>query len=446
MESYLGLRLLLLTLIVLVNGFFAAAEVSLVSVRRSRLKALADQGKAGAQAALSLLENPERLLSVTQVGVTLASLGLGWAGEPAIFALLVSIFGPWTPPEYVRLLHAVGFVIAFLLISYAHVVIGEVVPKNLAIDKADRIAVLMAPPLLLFYRISAPFVYIIERSAAAVSRAIGVRGETTGGHSAEEIKFIVSMSGEDHLRPFERDAIRRLLELPDYIVREIMVPRIQIVSMPVDSTLDDLLRAVNDSHHSRIPIFEERPESIIGYVHFKDLLRIWEERRVSNERRRPVRPFQLRRLLRKLPVAPETKPVNQLIDEFRQERTHMALVVDEFGAVVGLVTLEDVIEQVFGEIEDEYDVRRPEPQIEAAVLELDGTIPIRDLEMHYGIELPAEAGFETLAGFLLLKLGYIPRGGETVEHGDRRFTIEKMEGNRIATVKVERIEPEAETI
>jgi putative hemolysin len=437
----MSVRFIILIAVLLLNGFFAAAEVALVSVRKSRLRALADQGQVGAQAALNLLANPARLLSVTQVGVTLASLGLGWAGENTVYELFLSILQPLMSPALTPLLHGVSFGLAFLLISYAHVVVGEVVPKNLAIEKADRLAVLVAPALLVFDRISAPFIFFAERSAAALSRGIGLRGSHTGGgHSAEELKFIISSSRtEGHLHRFEEDAIQALLELPNYYAREIMVPRHAIVSVSVDSSLDQVLRRMRENQYSRLPVYQGDPEHIIGYVHYKDMIRIWEERRLAIERKRVLRPFHLSRVLRKPLVVPETKPLNDLIDEFRTTHKHMAMVVDEFGTIVGLVTLEDALEQIFGEIGDEHDVKRPRLNAEAHVLEVEGSTTIRDLDMKYGLELPGDAGFETLAGFLLFQLGYIPKQGETVEYAGRRFTIQEMDHNRIARVAIERI-------
>ncbi|HZT38677.1 MAG TPA: hemolysin family protein [Bryobacteraceae bacterium] len=438
-----GYRILILLAILFANAFFAAAEVALVSVRRSRLRALADDGQVAAQAALSLLENPERLLSVTQVGVTLASLGLGWAGEDTLFELFIRLFHPVISPATEAIVRGVCFTFAFLMMSYCHVVIGEVTPKNLALDKSDRLALLVAPALLVFYKFSAPFVIVIERSAAALSRLLGLREHRlSAGHSTEELKFIIRSSlKEGHLERFEEDAIRKLLELPELSAREIMVPRNDIVSLPATATLDEVLRQVNEHKFSRIPVYDERPENIIGVLHFKDLIPVWRERRMARQRNRPERPFQLRRFLRKPLVVPETKPLTQLIGEFSGYHTHLALVVDEFGTIVGLVTLEDVLEQVFGEIADEHDVRRPAPSVTAPVVEVEGTIPIRDLSTMYGLDLPTDAGFETLAGFLLSQLGYIPKAGDQTAYGDRRFTILEMDRNRIARVLIERIQP-----
>ncbi len=438
----MSLRLAALVLILALNGFFAAAEVSLVSVRQSRLRELAEQGVAGAQTALNLLSNPGRLLSVTQVGVTAASLGLGWAGEDTVDKLLLSAFQPLASVPSV-ILHGVAFTIAFLTISYAHVIVGEVVPKNWAIEKSDRVAVIAAPILNVFYRISAPFVIVVERSSGFILRLLQLRAShARGGHSVEELKYIVE-SGlvEGHLDRFTRDAIEHLIELSDHSAREIMTPRHNVVSIPIDADMDYVLAIMAENKYTRVPVYEERPEKIVGIVHYKDLMRVWEERRFAHEQRRATRPFRLKRFIRKAPVVPETKPLNQLIDEFRIGHSHMALVVDEFGTIVGLVTLEDVLEQVFGDIGDEHDAIRPPVKAgKEEVLELDGTTTIRELETRYGILLPSEAGFETLAGFLLYRFGFIPKAGDAVEHDGRRFTVLTLERNRIATVKIEKVE------
>jgi putative hemolysin len=409
-------------------------------VRPSRLRELAAESSVGAQAALSLLANPRRLLSVVQVGVTLASLGLGWAGQDTLYRFFLKLFDPLLTPATDKVLHASSFVLGFLLMAFSHVVVGEVVPKNLAIEKADRLATLVAPVLLVFYRIAGPFVWVIERSAAVLSRAIGLRGrQRGGGHSAEELKLIVSAArGEGGLPSFEQDVIHRVLDLEDLSVREIMVPRNDIVSMSIDSAPDEILRTMMEHQYSRLPVYEDRPEQIIGVLHYKDLLRFREELRLLGPLRPATVKFRLRSLLRKPPVVPETKLVSQMVDEFRRSRVHMAMVVDEFGTIVGMLTFEDVLEQVFGEIEDEQDLAKHIPALEALTLDVDGATSIRDLETQYGIELPVDAGFETLAGFLLARLGFIPKPGDRVEEAGRRFTVLEMERSRIAKVRIEK--------
>ena len=202
--------------------------------------------------------------------------------------------------------------------------------------------------------------------------------------------------------------------------------------------MDETLRLMREHQYSRLPAFEGTPEHIVGYIHYKDLMRVWEERRIALERGRAVRQFRVQRILRKPLVVPETKSLADLIDEFRTTHIHLAMVVDEFGTIAGLVTLEDVLEQIFGEIGDEHDVKRPAPRAESPILDVEGATSIVDLDTQYGVELPGDAGFETLAGFLLFQLGYIPTQGESVEYGGRKFTITSMDRNRIAQVRIER--------
>jgi CBS domain containing-hemolysin-like protein len=443
-----GFRLLLIAAIIGINAFFAGAEVALLSVRDSRLRQLAEEGVAGARVALQLLANPEKLLSMTQVGVTLASLALGWAGEDTLYTVVAGIFDPVfhvAMPEFVvKLLHGLCFLLAFLAMTYGHVVIGEVLPKNLAINKSDQLAVVVAPALMVFTRLAGPFVGFIEHSAASLSRAMGLKKKTRGGgHSPDELRLIVSSSrGSGHLPENQEDMIHRILDLDELSVREIMVPRSQIVAISASATLDEVLRTMREQQHSRLPVYKDKPEQITGILYSKDMLHLWQERRAALRMGRVPPAFDMRQLVRKVLVVPETKPLLQMLDEFRQGQSHMALVVDEFGTISGLLTVEDVLEQIVGEIEDEFD---DEPVItppEGTDMLIDGSTKIRDFENLFDVELPAEAGFETVAGFILYKLGHIPDKGEAVEYEGRRFTVEEVERNRIAKVKVERIAPQ----
>jgi putative hemolysin len=316
-----------------------------------------------------------------------------------------------------------------------------VAPKNIAIAKADALAALVAPALLLFLRVSLPFVAVIEQSAAAITRALKLRGAGhPGGHSSEELKLIVSSSrGLGYLPELQEDIIHRVLDLGAIAVREIMVPRNDIVSIPSTASLDEVLNTMNAEQHSRLPVYGESPEQIIGILHYKDLLPVWEERRRAIKLGRPSRSFRMSRLLRKYLVAPESKPVSQMLQDFRDGSSHMAMVVNEFGTIVGLVTVEDVLEQIVGHIEDEHDEKAQRRGAPAGDTELEGSTRIRDLESEYGIELPTEAGFETLAGFLMFRMGRIPQAGESLEYQGRRFTVLEMERNRIARVRIEKV-------
>jgi len=431
-------RILAVLIIILVNGYFAGAEVALLSVRQSRLRQMAGEGHAGAQAALNLLSNPGRLLSVTQVGVTLASLGLGWAGEETVFNLLMGAFHPAITPATEKYLHGFAFVLSFLIISYFHVVVGEVLPKNLAIAKADRLAVLVAPALLVFYRVSMPFVVAIERSSDLLMRALKIKGGAHGGgHSAEELRLIVS--SVRGLSEQQEDMIHRVLDLDTVVVREVMVARNDIVSIDASASLDDVLHTMIAEQHSRLPVYEGERENIIGYLHYKDLLPVWQDRRQAIRSGRPSRSFQLRRLMRRHMIVPETKPLAQMVEEFRHGRSHIAMVVDEFGTIVGLVTVEDVLEQVVGAIRDEHDETIGRPAAVSDEVEVDGATRIRELEEDLDVEFPAEGGFETLAGFLLYRLGEIPHVGQSVDYQSRRYTVLQMERNRIARVRIEKL-------
>ena len=413
------------------NTLLTGAEVALIAVRRTRLKQMAADGRAGARAALNLLGDPERLLSAIQVGISLCSLGLGVAAIPPVAGWLADV---------VPVPRQVAWGLAVVVVVFLHAVLSEVAPKNIAIDKAERLAVLLGPPLLVFCRITGPFVYLAERASAGISALFGRRGPLLGGgHSAEEMRLIINARlRQANIESFEERAFQRLLDVQDLLVREIMVPRNEIISIPVDTSLDEILRFAGEHRFSRIPVYQDQPERIIGIVHYKDLLTVWQERRAATEKRRPVPRFDLRHLMTRPFVVPETKPLNQLIDDFRSEHSHMAIVVDEFGTVVGLVTMEDALEQIFGEIEDEHDAHLPPVVPLSPELELDGGTTIRELEINHSIELPVDAGYETLAGYLLHRLGYIPRPGDTLESDGCKFTVLETDKNRIARVRIER--------
>jgi CBS domain containing-hemolysin-like protein len=347
---------------------------------------------------------------------------------------------PLATPRIDPLLHAASFVVAFLILTFVMVVFGEVVPKNLGIKQAERYAVVAAPLLLVFYRVSAPFIYVLESASTAVSRVLGLGADAARRtHSIEELKLIAtSVRVAGRITPSEESALHRLLETQNISVREIMVPRNDIVSVSIEASLDHVLRTLVQNQYTRVPVYQHKPEEIVGILHYKDLLPLWQRTQLAARMNTPAPTFQLRALLRRHLVVPESKPLNQMIEEFRQNHAHMALVVDEFGTIAGLVTLEDVLEQIFGEIEDEHDVRRPKPSLVSRVVEIEGTATILDLATQYGIELPSNAGFETLAGFLLFRLGSIPKPGDVVEWEERRFIILEMDHNRIARVRIER--------
>jgi CBS domain containing-hemolysin-like protein len=279
---------------------------------------------------------------------------------------------------------------------------------------------------------------LIEHTAAMLSRALGVRhSAVTKAHSAEEIRYVVGAAhAAGQLSEFERDALDNLLELRELSVREVMVPRDALTMVASDSTLEEVLRVFTASRHSRLPVYDGTREKVLGIVHVKDSVAYARAQITATARQRKLPRFDLRRLVRPMPFVPETKPLDQHLDELRSEHAIVSFVVDEYGTVTGMISADDALEQVFGRIRDEFDprVKAVEP---GASFEVEGIIPLRDLEIDYGIEVPAEPEYETLAGFLLFQLRRIPKPGDAVEYGGRRYEVLAMEGNRIAEVRIE---------
>lgn len=448
MFTFVLLRMLAVVLLVAANAFFVAAEFALVSVRDTRIQQLVAARRIGARTVQRLHQRLDELLSAIQLGVTLTSLALGWVGEQTIAQVI--------EPAFVRLphsalyTHTVAAAIAFLIITYLHVTLGELVPKSIALGKAERVALAVAGPMDVFMRITRPFVIVMTRSARTVLKLFGTRpiGES-GVHSPEELKLIVTASRRFGLLPsFQEEMIIRSLDLGNLTVREIMVPRPDIFSLPADMNLEEALTRVVEEQHSRVPVFDPQrgPEHIIGLLYSKDLTR-WMRLRlvlasdpVACAR---IAKMQVRQIMRDVLVVPETKVLVDLLVEFKQRKRHLAVVVDEFGSTAGVVSVEDVLEQIVGEIEDEFDIASQPLEPGATTMILDGSVPIRDLETQYQLRLPRDEGFETLAGFVLTQLQRVPRGGEAFEYDGRRYTVLEMEGHRVARVKIELAPPVA---
>ena len=436
-------------LLVLANAFFVAAEFALVSIRETRIEQMLASGVAGARAVLRLQREMDDFLPAVQLGVTFCSLALGWIGEPLAAALLLPLF-VWLP--YAQLFaHALAVGLGFCCITYFHVLIGELVPKSLALRRAEMLAVSVARPMLFFMMLARPGVRLLRNSAAAILRGFDLpMSERAEVHSPEELKLLATAARRMGLLPkLQESLVHRALELDDVPVREIMTPRQQIFSLPSRTTIEQATAQVLEQMHSRIPVYDEQlgPEHIVGIVYSKDLARLIYFQRPS-ERAHPT-PFgelELRQVMHDAMVVPETKTVLNLICEFQARRRQMALVVDEFGSTVGLVTAEDAIEQLTGEIEDEFDSpTRPVLALSSGALLMDGSVNLRDLETQMQWNLPRTAGIETLAGFLLWQLGHIPEAGESILWEGRKLTVIAMEGRRIARIRVEAVAQEPQS-
>jgi putative hemolysin len=451
----IGLRLLAVLLLVAINGFFAAAEFSLVAVRASRVRQLVDRGDARARIVQQLLGQLDRVVSGVQVGITLTSLAIGALGEP----LLAQLIGPlldWLPGSRAALVaHSFAILLAFALLTVLHVVFGELVPKTISLERASRASLLIARPFYWYLTTFRWAVVLLEGLSRKVVRALDVKALAAGhtvAHSAEELQVQIRQAAERGLlAPGEERVILGALDLRQLRVREIMIPRPDVHALPVETGFEETLALFAKTQRSRLPVYESTLDHVLGFVHVKDLLAVLVEREghggmaaQSSSSQRTWQNFDLRRFLRELLIVPESKLAGELLLEMRARRITLAMVVDEFGSILGLITLEDVLEQMVGEIHDEFDVVQA-PQIVGTGPEMamvfDGAVGLRDLEMQYEIKLPEDPAYSTLGGFVLAHLGSIPRGGESFEFAGYRFTVLKMERHRVARIKLQRLLP-----
>ncbi|HZR64262.1 MAG TPA: hemolysin family protein [Terriglobales bacterium] len=448
MIAFVLLRVLLIVSLIAANAFFAAAEFALVRVRETRIEQLIRARRIGARILQRLHRNLDEVVTGVQLGVTIVSLTLGWIGEPMVAHFVEGLHFLQRLPHVLIYAHGIAIVVAFGMITLMHVILGELVPKSLALQRAEQVALAVAGPMDVFLTLTRPLIYVMGSSAGWVLKIFGLRRMRQGPvHSPDEVKLIVTASRElEQITPAQEEMVHHALDLENITVREVMVPRPDIFSLPGDLSLQEAIDRVVEEQHSRIPVYDPQsgPEHIIGILYAKDLMR-WAGMRLTF---RPVgmplrvTDMKISQVMHDAMVVPETKPLSELLEEFKDRKRHMAIVVDEFGSTTGLITAEDILEQLVGEIEDEYDVAAlPAQSAESRVLVLEGTTGIRDLESQYDLALPRDAGFETLAGFMLSKLQKIPQVGDSCLYGGRRFVVDEMEGHRISRVKIESVQP-----
>ena len=449
MIGYVLLRAFLILLLVAANAFFAAAEFALVSIRDTRIQELIEDRRIGARIVQRLHRNLDEVVNGVQLGITVVSLTLGWVGEP-VLAHMVERFVGAVPYASVYA-HGIAIALAFVLITSLHVILGELVPKSLALQRGEQVALAVAAPMDVFLTITRPFIFVMNTAAGSVLRLFGSRKLRQGPvHSPDELKLIVTASRQfGQIPQYQEEMIHRALELESITVREVMVPRPDIFSLPGDLTLDEALSRVVEGQHSRIPVYDPQsgPEHIVGVLYSKDLMR-WTRLRLTANPSQPVAGrisgMKISQIMRDVLVVPETKVLTELLEEFKDRKRHLAVVVDEFGSTAGVITVEDILEQLVGEIEDEFDVPPPQQSIlEGKLALIEGSLSIRDLESQYQLELPRDAGFETLGGFLLARLQRIPKTGDAFDYEGHRFTVEEMEDHRIAKVRIEKVQPAA---
>ncbi len=434
--------ILLVVLLVGLNAFFVAAEFALVAVRPSRIEQLIEESDARAIVVKKLAADLDWVLSGVQVGITFTSLGLGIVGETTLVTIFFPLFA-WMPFAQAAIFaHSAALAIAFLLLTFLHVVLGELVPKSLALQRTENISLLVARPLQWFLRVFKFAIFGLDRASAAIIRSMGLGQPASHSmvHSAEELLILVQQVRERGvLQAGEDKFIRGAVELGQLQVREIMVPRPDMHLLPVDAKLEEVMRTFATTQRSRIPVYQGAVDQILGFVHIKDM--VWtlldRERRAEEGQAAPV--FDLRRMLRDVLIVPETKLAGELLTEMRARRHNLAMVVDEFGSILGLVTLEDILEQMVGEIHDEFDVIEPPLALADGALIFDAAMNVHDLESQYRIDLPDDPAYETVGGFVLSQLGFIPKGGEAFDFEGYRYTVVEMDRRRVARVKIQRV-------
>jgi putative hemolysin len=416
------LRIIVVFLLVLGNAVFVAAEYALVTARRARLEQL---DSLPARRALRLMDEPVRFISTVQVGITLFGIALGSVGEP----LISNYFDSWMS-------HVIAYVLAFLILTYLTVVIGELVPKAVALQKAEPLAVVLAVPLDLLARLAHPLVWVLQYSANAVSRLFGVEPAPAGvhGYTREDILHTVREAEDTGvIEEAEEEMLYKVFDFAGKEVHEVMVPRPEVVAISVDLPPEECLAAVIDSPFTRYPAYRTSLDDVVGILHVRDLFSALNDRGIAN--------VVIEEILRPAFVVPETKDLAALLADFRRTKNHMAIVVDEYGATEGLITLEDVLEEIVGEIEDEYDL--PDEAVERvdeSTIRVDGTFPIDDFNEQFGTELPQE-DYHTVAGFVFGLLGRAPEEGDEVEHTGLSFRVLDIEGSRIERLEVHWLSP-----
>lgn len=439
------LKLMAVATLVVANAFFVASEFALVSVRRTRLEERAHGGSSGARSALRLLDNPTLLISATQLGVTLASLALGWAGEPTIAALLEPLAHRFTASaSAVYAAHIVAIVIAFTVITFLHIVLGELMPKMVALERAEAVALFCARPLELFAKVFSPPLWIFNKAGTVLGRLLGLKSslDHTSVYTETELRQLVDISRESgHLRAEERRLIHRVFEFSDTLVREAMVPRTAMAAISVDCALDQIIKAFQDHSYSRLAVYRDSLDNVIGFIHSKAVMPYL------------LRPqdFRIEAVLQPPVYVVDTARLEDVLRQMQKAKVHFGFVVDEHGGLEGIITLNDLLEEIVGEISDEHDVEVQEqivPVGERSYL-LDGGLAVRDLNRKLKLSVPESEGYTTVGGFLMTVAGHVLKPGEVVNHNGLVFRIERVERRRVMRVSLdlpeEKVEAEGET-
>ena len=427
-------RMLVVLVLVLINAFFVAAEFALVAVRHSRIDELAQAGDKRARTVQGALQDLDRYIAGTQLGITIASLGLGWVGEPAVAGILDRIleaFGMTPPPAGVHT--AASFTVGFLILTFLHIVLGELAPKSVALVRPEGVSRVVATPLIFFSRVMSPLIWVCNGAANALLKVFNVSRVTEiQGHSPDELRLLV-MQSRAHGRLDESDTamLAGVLDFHYKKARDVMRPRTEVVPIETTATEEEVWKLIKEERYSRYPVIRETIDDVIGVFLAKDL---W--------LRDESQPFSLKELTREVLYVPDSRAAERVLDDLRKTRAHMAVVLDEYGGTAGIITMEDLIEEVIGDISDEYDFAA-RTSIEAdGVLELDGTMSLIDVRSDHRVQIP-EGDWTTLGGYAFAKLGRLPRMGDRVPVPGGELEVIAMDGRRIAALRVHRADAAA---
>jgi len=425
-------EIILIILLVLANAFFVAAEFAIVKVRSTQIEPLAEKDNKRAKIAVRLITHLDEYLSATQLGITMASLGLGWIGEPVTAKILEPVFSMLSlkNPQTV---HTLSITAGFIFLTFLHIVVGELAPKSLAIRHSKTSALFIAIPLNLFYVVFRPFIWALNSVANLILRGIGIRPvtETERFHSEEELRLLLAEGRKSGaIDSTEHQLIEKIFEFNDKIAREIMVPRSHMVAIDIDDSREKIFQTVIEEGFSRVPVYKSTIDNIIGIIYSKDLISAAEHREL----------IALMDIIRPATFVSATKQIGNLMKELQKNKAHMAIVVDEYGGVEGLITMEDILEEIVGEIQDEYDVESQSVEPEkSGVYLVNPMISIEDFNKRFNLNIPEDPDYQTLSGFLQKVTGHIPEIYERIDYKGTIFTVTKKMGNRILQVRVQKI-------
>ncbi len=433
------LYILLVIFLVLANGFFVASEFALVGVRRSRIETLAATGNRSARRTLILLDNLNAYISATQLGITMASLALGWIGEPVVAHILEA---PLRGRVSEAVLHTISFTVAFTIITFLHIVLGELAPKTMALERAEAVSLAISWPLYAFYKIFQWPIRLLDWAGTRTVRLFGLHSSSDHAsvYTEEELRHLVDISRRSgHVEPQEQQLINRVFEFSDAEVREAMVPRTNVDALPVTATLEETKAAFRTLGYSRLPVYRGRIDEAIGVLFRRDIEPYLEGGRDDE--------FDIEKLIHPPTFIPAAARLGATLQQMQQTRTHLAFVIDEHGGLEGIVTLEDLLEEIVGEINDEYDEEARSQiisQPDGAYL-LDGMLAVRDANKRFDLRLPEDGHYTTVAGFLLARAGRLLKPGDHIEHDGALFRVERVDRRRIRWVRFTPAPPVAES-